>query len=153
MKIAVQEEIEHLRKISLFRNLKLSELKLISMTVDNFIYEAGEVIVKEGDEGNEAYVIYSGAVEVYRTQADGEAISLNLLGPGKIFGEMALFGDGYRTASVKATEETLVGVIAREKLYEVIREFPEIAIEMLKVQTERFAVMEGRLMRLLRKGG
>jgi CRP/FNR family transcriptional regulator len=146
MKITTQEEIQNLKRVPLFQNLKPSELKIISLSMENFIFEAGEVIVNEGDEGDEAYIIYSGQVEVYKTLAAGRVVSLNLLGPGEIFGEIALFGDGFRSASVKAIQETLVGVIKKEKLYEIIREFPDMAIEMLKVQTQRFLRSESRLM-------
>lgn len=150
MKITIQEEIQNLKKVPLFQNLKPSELRIISLSMENFIFEAGEVIVNEGDEGDEAYIIYSGQVEVYRALAAGKVVSLNLLGPGEIFGEIALFGDGFRSASVKAIEETIVGVMKKEKLYEIIREFPDIAIEMLRVQTQRFSRAENRLMGLIK---
>ncbi len=146
MKITTQEEIQNLKRLPLFQNLKPSELKIISLSMENFIFETGEVIVNEGDEGDEAYIIYSGQVEVYKTLAAGKVVSLNVLGPGEIFGEIALFGDGFRSASVKAIQETLVGVIKKETLYEIIREFPDMAIEMLKVQTQRFLRSESRLM-------
>ena len=136
-----------LKTVSLFHTLKERELKIITLTIENIIYEPWEVIVNEGDEGSEAYIIYTGYVEVYRKAGDGKLISLNKMGPGGMFGELALFGNGYRTASVKAVEDTLVSVISKEKLYEIIRAFPDIAIEMLKAITERFAKVENRLMR------
>ena len=150
MKITAQKEIQYLRRTPLFQNLKTEELKVISLATQNFIYAKDEVIVGEGDEGDEAYVIYSGEVEVYRTTSDGKVISLNKLKDGDVFGELALFGEGFRSASVKATRETLVGVIAKDRLYEIIREFPGIAIEMLKIQTQRFSAAENRLMGFLK---
>jgi CRP-like cAMP-binding protein len=69
-----------------------------------------------------------------------------MLGPGEMFGELALFGTGVRTASVKAADETTVAMISKEKLYQIIKEYPDVAIEMLKVQTQRFARAEARLM-------
>lgn len=64
-----------------------------------------------------------------------------------MFDELAFFGNESRTASVKALEETLVSVLSKEKLYEIVRVFPDIGIEMIKVITERFAKMENRLIR------
>ena len=147
MKISLPGEIQLLKTVSLFHALKEEELKIIALTTENIIYEPGEVIVHEGDEGGEAYIIFTGSVEVYRKADAGKLISLNKMGPGGMFGELALFGDGLRTASVKAVEETLVSVISKEKLYEIIRAFPDIGIEMLKAITERFARVENRLMR------
>ena len=146
MKITLQREIQLLKTASLFHTLKEEELRIIALTTENIIYEPSEVIVNEGDEGSEAYIIYSGYVEVYRKAENGKQISLNKMGPGGMFGELALFGNGLRTASVKAVEETLVSVLSKEKLYEIIRAFPDIGIEMLKVITERFAQAENRLM-------
>jgi CRP-like cAMP-binding protein len=146
MRIIRKEEIQLLKTVPLFRKLKEDELEIIVLTTKNIIYEPQEVIFNEGDEGDEAYIICSGQVEVFRKAADGKVVIVNKLGQGCLFGELALFGNGFRTASVKAIEETLVSVISKEKLYEIIRAFPEIAIEMLRVITERFAQTENRLM-------
>ena len=150
MKISREEEIRCLGRTRLFQNLKAEELKIISLATQNFIYEQGEVIISEGDEGDSAYVIYSGEAEVYRSLGDGKSVFLNRLGPGEMFGELALFGDGFRSASVMATREMLAAVIAKDKLYEILRGFPDIAIEMLKVQTDRFFSAEKRLIEILK---
>ncbi len=152
MKISVQEKIQRLKETQLFRTLRPEEFEILALMMKDLIYEAGEVIINEGDEGDEAYVIYSGKVEVYRSVSGG-IVKLNSLGPGELFGELALFGDGFRSASVKATEETIIGVIAKEKLYDIMREFPEVALEMLKVQTQRFYKAENRLMGFLDNEG
>ncbi len=149
MKMTAQEEIRNLRKVPLFQNLKLSELRMLSLVMKNVIFEVGELILKEGDEGDEAYIIHSGRVKVYREAAAGNVVPLNELGSGEMFGEMALFGDGFRTASVKAIEETLVGVMTKETWVEILLEFPEIAVEMLKVQTQRFLRSENRWIELM----
>ena len=72
----------------------------------------GEVIFREGDKGNVAYVVQSGAVEVYRSSAAGEKV-LGTVGKGGIFGEMALIDDEPRMASARAVEETTVIVVSR----------------------------------------
>src|ERR1700690_1085202 len=142
MKITLAEEIKFLRNVPLFSKMNPEELKILALTTDTVIYEDGEVIFTEGDEGNEACIIYSGRVEVYRRSTEGKMIPLNMPGPGEMFGELALFGTGVRTASVNAAEETTVAVISKEKLYQIIKEYPDVAIEMLKVQTQRFARAE-----------
>jgi CRP/FNR family cyclic AMP-dependent transcriptional regulator len=146
MKISLTEEIQCLKSAPLFRSLKEEELRIIALTTENFLFEPGEVIVEEGEEGGEAYIIHEGSVEVSRKTSDGEAVRLNLLGQGDVFGELALFGRGLRTATVTAVAATQVSVISKDKLFEIIRAFPEIGIEMLKAVTARFARMEDRLM-------
>ncbi len=146
MKINSEQEIRNLRLAPLFRSLKPMELGVIALAMENLIFEAGELILQEGDEGEEAYIIYSGEVEVFKTLGPDQTLTLGRLGQGEFFGELALFGDGTRSASVQAIQETLVGMITKEKLYQIIREFPDIAIEMLKVQTRRFHEAEKRLL-------
>lgn len=80
----------------------------------------GTMIVRAGDEGNSAFLIQSGQVRVFIMQGD-KKVELAMLGPGQIFGEMALVFDERRTASVEATEETNLIVITRQTLEEKLR--------------------------------
>lgn len=152
MKTSARTEIQSLKSAPLFRSLKPMELRVISLAMENVIFEAGEIIFQEGDEGEEAYIILAGEVEVYQPLGADGAFTLNILTQGEIFGEMALFGDGSRMASVKATRETLAGMLTKEKLYGIIQEFPQIAIQMLKVLTRRLRQAEKRLLECLQKG-
>ncbi len=91
------------------------------------LFEAGQTIVKQGDIGREVYVIQSGEVEVVREERDGEKL-LAALGPGEHFGEMAVFQNTRRTATVRArTRVQLLSLGAREAvtLGEAIRPFKE----------------------------
>lgn len=90
------------------------------MSRDSGIFERrhiapNEIIVREGEPGNCAYLLQSGAVVVY-TEHEGQIIELARLGVGEIFGEMALASDMPRTATVKALEQTNLVVITREVL-------------------------------------
>jgi CRP/FNR family cyclic AMP-dependent transcriptional regulator len=72
----------------------------------------GTLIMKQGDQGNSAYLIQSGSVEVY-TESEGKVIRLARLELGQIFGEMALIFDDPRAASVRALEDCNLIVITR----------------------------------------
>ncbi len=76
---------------------------------------AGEDIVREGELGAEAYVIESGRCEVHK-QVNGARISIRVMGPGEVFGEMAILSQGTRTASVTAIEPTTLLRITAETL-------------------------------------
>lgn len=78
------------------------------------------VIIKEGESGNSAFLVQSGAVRVY-VDYEGRDIDLAQLGPGQIFGEMALVFDEKRTASVAAAEDTTLIVITRQILEDKLR--------------------------------
>jgi CRP-like cAMP-binding protein len=76
-------------------------------------YSAGSMILREGDTGYSAYLVQSGRVHVFSSN-DKHKVSLARLGPGEIFGEMALLSDEPRTASVEAVENCNLIVVTRE---------------------------------------
>ncbi len=76
------------------------------------IFKKGDVLIREGDQGDSAYVIESGSVEIL-IQRDGALIQIGTRGPGSIIGEMAMIDDKPRTATIRATEDCLVMEISR----------------------------------------
>jgi CRP-like cAMP-binding protein len=78
-------------------------------------YDNGEIIFEEGKSGDWVCVVLEGAVEVSKNVSGGKFI-LGKLGPGEIFGELALLGAIRRTATVRAIGETTIGIIDREFL-------------------------------------
>lgn len=78
---------------------------------------AGEVLFRQGDHGDAAYVVESGGIEIYSERGDSAHV-IATLGGNDIFGEMALLGDAARTASARATERTELLVVTHEHLNE-----------------------------------
>lgn len=81
----------------------------------------GQILIKEGEYGQQAYLIQSGEVKVYVTQDDRE-IEIARLQAGEIVGEMAFIFDGPRTASVKAATDANLIVISRQQFQEKLKE-------------------------------
>jgi eukaryotic-like serine/threonine-protein kinase len=80
-------------------------------------FAPGELVVREGDTGEEAFVITQGRCVAYKT-IDGERFVLREMGPGDVFGEMAVFSSRARTATVEALETLRVHAVSREALSE-----------------------------------
>ncbi len=80
------------------------------------VYEAGQVIVREGEAGHTAFMIVSGKVRAYRTIENGEQETLTHMGPGDVFGEMALLLDEPRAATVEALENVTLLVLDQRTL-------------------------------------
>jgi eukaryotic-like serine/threonine-protein kinase len=78
-------------------------------------YAPGTVIIEEGDEAAEAYIVVAGECEAYKT-IGGARRSLRRMGPGEVFGETAVLTNKPRTASVMAIDEVTVKVVTRESL-------------------------------------
>ena len=73
-------------------------------------YRAGDTVVREGDKGDEMYIVRSGKVRIFQGRGP-EAVTLAVLGPGEYLGEMALLGDYTRSATATAECDTEVTVI------------------------------------------
>ena len=111
--------------LELYKNLSLGD-------IERRRFRPGEVIFKEGDDPHdEAYVIHSGIVEI-RRNFDGEERVLNRNGEGMPLGEIGLFRKGPRSATAVATDDVELLVIKEERLEWLVRNRPQLALELLK---------------------
>lgn len=103
-------------------------------------FKSEEEIISAGDDGDSAYLIVSGAVEVVVGEGD-KARTVATLKAGEIFGEMSLLAPGPRSATVRAVEDTECTVTSYDDFMESIRENPEQAIEFMKTLVVRLRTM------------
>lgn len=87
---------------------------------DRLVFYPGDEIFTEGEEGNWAYLVQSGKIEIVKHKPDGSTIRLALLGPGKVFGEMALIENQPRMATARAILESVVILISAEVIQEKV---------------------------------
>lgn len=114
-------------------------------------FNAGEIIVREGDESRELYVLQSGSIEVSKQYGDQEVI-LTTLRKGDFFGEMSLLEGKPRSATVRALEPTKVMVIRPGGLLLKMRRDPTFAFEMLQQLSARIRRMDNTLAAALAAG-
>ena len=110
------------------------------------VYTDGDVIVRQGDEGNCMYVIQAGKVEVIKEERD-QQISLGVLGKGEFFGEMALFERESRSATVLAQGEARILTIDKRTLLRRIQEDPTLAFQLLEKLSQRIRELNAKLIR------
>jgi serine/threonine-protein kinase len=79
-------------------------------------WKAGELLMKEGDKGDQVFIINKGLVQVYKTDADGRRHGLATLGPGSVVGEAAVMSGGARVASVLAVEDVVATAVTQIQL-------------------------------------
>lgn len=99
---------------------------------DRLVFYPGDEIFAEGDEGNWAYLIQSGKIEILKVKPDGSAARLATLGPGKVFGEMALIENQPRMATARAILESVVILISAEVIQERINRSDPLVRAMLQ---------------------
>jgi hypothetical protein len=135
--ISVPDKILHLRGIQIFEGLSVSELAAIASVTEEAVYDKGSTIIKEGEPGETMYMMVSGEVSVLKAQDGGHEIELDRMGSGDYFGEMALFEDQVRSATIRAEEETRLLVLHKREFGEIVREYPQIALHICKELSNR----------------
>lgn len=136
-KISIPDKILHLRAIHIFEGLSVSELAAIASVTEVVVYPAGTEIIKEGERGETMYMIIDGLVSVIKEFQGQPEIVLDHIRAGDYFGEMALFEDLLRSATVRTEEETRVLVLDKREFTEIVREYPLIALQICKALSQR----------------
>ena len=111
------------------------------------IYKAGDRIVHQGEVGDYMYVIQAGQVEVLLERPSQE-IHIATLGPGDIFGEMALFSRAVRSATVRAQTEARVLTIDKRGFLKRVHEDPSLAFRILQKMSDRIRQLNEELAQL-----
>ena len=105
----------------------------------------GEVLFEQGDEARELYALIQGTLEVSVLSMDGRKLALNMLRPGALFGEIALFDPGERTATVTAIDPCVLRRVRYDDVLEQIRDEPELAIDLIHLAGQRMRWMDQQL--------
>ena len=128
-----------LRSIALFESLPPDSISKIVDVAECQVFSKGEVVIHEGDQGDAFYQIISGFARVYRLSEDGIEVTLNTLGPGEGFGEMALLTGEPRSASVSAQEACSFLVISKGAFDRLVGKYPEFSLLLSKSLSSRLA--------------
>lgn len=114
------------------------------------IYQAGEIIVQQGETGNFMFIIQQGEVDVLVNGKDGD-VPLSVLRAGDIFGEMSLFTHAPRSATVRSRGESRVLTVNKRGFFRRMHEDPSLAFRILEKMSERINSLDAELSQL--KGG
>jgi CRP-like cAMP-binding protein len=142
-----QDASSLLERVPLFVGLSPDELARVAALAVPRSYPAGSIILHEGDPGDTCYVVRSGRARVTRQHPDGRTITLTNIGPGEIFGELAMFGGEVRSATVEAIEDVEAMAILADDLKHALKEHPEISIKLLGALGARLREANERLTR------
>lgn len=125
-------------KIPLFRNVPPDDLLKMVNELPVETYEPGAYLFRDGDPGDNLYVVIEGALEIVLAAGTPDELLLRVCGPGEYVGEMGLIlPDGKRTATVRAKEKARTWVMGRAKFTQVLQRWPVIAYEMVSILSER----------------
>jgi len=132
----LNDEVDRLKRVPLFAKMEPAKLKLLAFTSDRMSFQPQQVLFHQGDDGDAAYVIMKGEADIVAETAGGD-IPLARVGENAIVGEIAILCEVPRTATVKAATQMDTLRIEKEHFLRLIREFPELGIEVMRELADR----------------
>ncbi len=129
--------LDFLRGIPLCAGLSSNDLQALARDLVPRRFAAGETLFREGDPGQALYLLAAGQVRIYVQGEEGQETSVNLCGPGDVFGELAVIDDRPRSASAVAGEEALAYVLSRDLFRAHVRRCPQLALNLLNALSVR----------------
>lgn len=122
---------------TLFKGLGAEELAQLERISEPRQYDKGDLLFGEGKEGVGFYVVVTGQVKVFKVSFDGREQILHILGPGDPLGEVPVFAGMNYPANAQALGKSVLYFFPRQKLIELYRESPSLAMNMLAVLSRR----------------
>lgn len=137
--------VELLARVPVFSTLEHEDLERIAELAVPRDYEPGQIVFREGDSSDTCYIVRSGRARAVREHPDGRTITLATFGTGDIFGELAMFEDELRSATVEAVQRTSAVAVLGPDMRRLMVEHPQIAIRLLAALGRRLRETNDRL--------
>jgi len=134
--VSLHEEVELLRNIPMFAKIEPSKLKLLAFTSERLTFRDGEVLFRQGDPGDAAYIIVTGRADVIVDTPNGP-LRVAELKKNDFVGEIAILCDVPRTATIAAASELVTLKISKDLFFRLVTEFPQMAVEIMRVLAQR----------------
>ncbi len=142
--MTLEEDVELLRTIPLFAKIEPSKLKLLAFTSQRLTFKPGDSLFRQGDTGDALYIIVEGDADVL-VDAPGGPMTVATMGKNDFVGDIAVLCDVPRTATVTAKSELTTMRISKELFFQLVCQFPQIAIEIMRELAHRLDVTTRQL--------
>jgi CRP-like cAMP-binding protein len=150
--MSLNEEVEALRNIPLFAKIDPAKLKLLAFTSERLNYVPGQDLFKQGDPGDAAYIIIDGEADVIVDTPQGQQVVASMK-KNDFVGDIAILCDVPRTATVRARTPLCTLVVTKDLFFRLITEFPDMAVEIMRVLAQRIHKTTQDLLEARRRAG
>lgn len=134
--MSLDPEVQALSQSSFFQDIGASRLKLLAFMSDIVVYRAGETLCDQGETGDTAFFILEGTADVVVNTNNGPLVAASLP-EQSLVGEIAMLCDVPRTAGVVAQTDMRVMIITREAFFNLMNEFPEVSMKVIRLLANR----------------
>lgn len=139
------DKIGYLRMVDIFRDLTEAEIKDIDRVTTMNNYHKGKILYMPEDKSEVLFLLKEGRVQLYRISPDGKKLVIATIGPGAIFGEMSLIGQGMHNSFAETVEDCVLCVMNRSEVERVLLTKPKVALRIFEVLGRRLRDAEMRL--------
>ena len=139
------QKLNYLSSIQVFRDLSPTELADMDRQITMSTCEPGKIFYMPEDSGEVLFLLKKGQVQIYRIAPNGKKLVVTTLGPGAIFGEMSLVGQGMHNTFAEAVDECVLCVMSRADVERLMREKPKVAFRFFETMGDRVSRLEERL--------
>ncbi|GAB4392320.1 MAG: Crp/Fnr family transcriptional regulator [Kiloniellaceae bacterium] len=134
--MSIDQEVEILRRIPIFAQIDPAKLKLMAFASERVTYKPGQLLFKQGERGDAAFIVLKGTADVLINAAKGP-LKVASLSENEIIGEIAILCDIPRTATVEAATELTTLKITADLFFRMLMDFPEMGVEVMRVLAHR----------------
>lgn len=145
-------KIGYLQMVDIFQDLTESEIEEIDRATTMSTCRRGKIIYMPEDTSEVLFLLKEGKVQLYRISPDGKKLVIATIGPGTVFGEMALIGQGMHNTFAEATEDCVLLVMSREDVERLLVTKPKVALRIFEALGSRLKETEARLEEIAFKG-
>lgn len=138
-------KVDYLSSIKVFRDLTPNELAQMDRQLTMSTCRPGKIFYMPEDSGEVLFLLKKGRVHLYRIAPNGKKLVVATLGPGAIFGEMSLVGQGMHNTFAESVDECVLCVMSRSDVERLIQEKPEVAFRFVEALGSRLTQLEERL--------
>jgi CRP-like cAMP-binding protein len=130
---------DYLAKNPIFAEIPREKISKIARDAQYKVVPPHTIISREGDPGNNFYVINSGNVRIFKRGVGGVEIDLAQLGPGDFFGQLAILAGGLNQVTVEALEETYLTILSRDQFDGILKGYPNASFAFAKQMSNYLA--------------
>ncbi|WP_420643846.1 Crp/Fnr family transcriptional regulator [Candidatus Leptofilum sp.] len=138
-------KVDYLSNIQVFRDLTPNELAQMDRQVTMSTCQPGKIFYMPEDSGEVLFLLKKGRVQLYRIAPNGKKLVVATLGPGAIFGEMSLVGQGMHNTFAESVDECVLCVMSRSDVERLVQEKPEVAFRFVEALGNRLTQLEAHL--------
>ncbi|GJM40497.1 MAG: cyclic nucleotide-binding protein [Ardenticatenaceae bacterium] len=138
-------KVDYLSNIHVFRDLTPNELAQMDRQLTMSTCQPGKIFYMPEDSGEVLFLLKKGRVQLYRIAPNGKKLVVATLGPGAIFGEMSLVGQGMHNTFAESVDECVLCVMSRPDVERLVQEKPEVAFRFVEALGNRLTQLESHL--------